>query len=162
MTRHATKSRLAIVASRTALAAALLAPTSLFVPAARAQDLDLSGIASEDVKKEATGSGSLLPSFGTPSSKAPAVASGPSWTVASVLDPFGLFTSQPEPEAKKPVRRQGTGVVAVYQGGSQRNDPIVVTKGGAWWDPLELFVPVEEEYYYEDVNDFLNQDRAGP
>lgn len=157
-TRHEFGSRAAVVASLAILA-------SFVSSAALAQDLDLSGIAKEEVKQEAaSNSSSLLPSFGGGSSKTPSVASSSSsWSVSSVLDPFGLFTSAPAAATpQKPARREGLGTVSVYHGGAPRKDPRVVTKGGAWWDPLELFYPAEEAYEYDDVNDFLNQPRTDP
>ena len=146
-----------LTATRSLLPAAALAAL-LAGSTASAQDLDLSSIAKEDVKKEAS-SGSWLPSWGSPSSKAPAAATGSSSSPAW-YDPMGLFTGSSEPEAPKQApRRSGLGVTNTYQGGSQDNATYVKTSGGAWWDPLGLIVPVEETVVYPDVNDFLSQPR---
>lgn len=141
-------------------AAALLTTAIVLLNAstAFAQDLDVSSIAKDDVKKEATKSGSWLPSLGSPSSSsAPAVASS---TSTSWYDPFGLFTGEPEPE-QKTVRRNGTGVVATYQGSTRESYTQVKTTGGVWWDPLEVFYQSKSTVEYEDVNGFLNQPRVG-
>ncbi|HEV7280157.1 MAG TPA: hypothetical protein VGN57_08095 [Pirellulaceae bacterium] len=144
--------RQALVSLKVAALAALLAAST-----ANAQDLDVSSIAKDDVKKEAS-SGSWLPSWGSPSKKAPAVASGSS-SSAAWYDPMGLFTGSSEPEAKQPVRRSGLGVTNKYNGSTLDNTKYVKTSGGAWWDPFGLIVPSDETVVYEDVNGFLSQPR---
>jgi hypothetical protein len=135
----------------TALVALLAAST------ASAQDLDVSSIAKDDVKKEASGSGSWLPSWGSSSSSAPAVASrSPS---VAWYDPLGVFTGASEPASNKTVRRQGLGVTATYNGSSLDTAARVKTTGGVWWDPLEIFYQTEETVTYDDVNGFLAQPR---
>lgn len=152
MLRQALASLKATSASLTA-AVVLLGASTAF-----SQDLDVSSIAKDDVKKEAASSGSWLPSLGGSSSSAPAVASSSSRT--AWYDPLGVFTGPSEPE-KKPARGTGLGVVNTYQGSTRESYTHIKTTGGAWWDPLELFYQSEETVEYEDVNGFLNQPRVG-
>lgn len=147
----ASRSASALVCKATAAALVAL----LAVSTASAEDLDVSSIAKDDVKKQAS-SGSWLPSWGKSSSSAPAVASGSS---AAWYDPLGLFTGGSEPEAKGPVRRQGLGETARYNGSALDTSGRIETKGGAWWDPLEIFYQSEETVVYDDVNGFLAQPR---
>jgi hypothetical protein len=144
------------LASRSARATAALLTVSVVLSTASADDLDLSSIAKDDVKQEAN-SGNWLPSWGSSSSGAPAVASGSS--SAAWYDPLGLFTGASEPEPNRPVRRQGMGVTATYNGSSLDTEGRVRTTGGAWWDPLEIFYPSEQTVVYDDVNGFLAQPR---
>lgn len=144
-------------AGATALAVLVV---SLAASTATAEDLDVSSIAKDDVKNEASGSGSWLPSWGkSSSSSAPAVASGAS--SVAWYDPLGLFTGGSEPESTEPVRRQGLGVTATYNGSALDTSARIKTTGGRWWDPAGLFYPAEETVEYEDVNGFLNQPRVG-
>jgi hypothetical protein len=144
--------RQVIASLKAAALVALLAAST-----ASAQDLDVSSIAKDDVKKEAS-SGSWLPSWGKSSSSAPAVASG-STSRSAWYDPMGLFTGSSEPESKQPARRNGLGETNRYNGSTLDNAKYVKSTGGAWWDPLGVFYPAEETVVYEDVNSFLSQPR---
>lgn len=148
-----------VLASLKVAAAALTAFVALLATStANAQDLDVSSIAKDDVKQEAS-SGSWLPSWGSPSKSAPAAATGSSSSPAW-YDPLGLFTGSSEPEPKQAVRRNGLGVTNTYNGSTLENAKYVKTSASPWWDPLGLIVPVEETVVYEDVNSFLSQPRV--